>query len=91
MGEIKIRFKFDTTTGRKEIVVEYESDADRLPVEHEKRHREIVEQLVGRGILKPDEAGNVRVERVRPQTQPTTSTEQPNEGNKVGNKSYSVT
>ena len=88
MGEIKIRFKFDTTTGRKEIVVEYESDADRLPVEHEKRHREIVEQLVGRGILKPDEAGNVRVERVRPQqggTQPTQQT--PNEGNKVGSKS----
>lgn len=88
MGEIKIRFKFDTTTGRKEIIVEYESDSDRLPVEHEKRHRDIVEQLVGRGILKPDEAGNVRVERVRPQsggTQPTPQS--PNEGNKVGNKS----
>lgn len=87
MGEINIRFKFDTTTGRKEIVVEYESDADRLPVEHEKRHREIVEQLVGRGILKPDEAGNVRVERVRPQpggTQP--SPEQPHDGTKVGSK-----
>ena len=88
MGEINIRFRFDTTTGRKEIVVEYESDSDRLPVEHEKRHREIVEQLVGRGILKPDETGNVRVERVRPQgggTQP--SAEQPNEGTKVGSKS----
>ena len=88
MGEINIRFRFDTTTGRKEIVVEYESDSDRLPVEHEKRHREIVEQLVGRGILKPDETGNVRVERVRPQsggTQP--SQEAPSDGTKVGSKS----
>ena len=88
MGEIKIRFKFDTTTGRKEIVVEYESDADRLPVEHEKRHREIVEQLVGRGILKPDEAGNVRVERVRPGTTGgTANPQQPSEPSKVGTKS----
>lgn len=88
MGEIKIRFKFDTTTGRKEIVVEYESDSDRLPVEHEKRHRDIVEQLVGRGILKPDEAGNVRVERIRPQAGGTEPAQPaPSEGEKVGNKS----
>lgn len=87
MGEIKIRFKFDTTTGRKEIIVEYESDSDRLPVEHERRHRDIVEQLVGRGILKPDEVGNVKVERIRPQPQGTGTTQQPTEGTKVGNKS----
>lgn len=85
MGEVNIRFRFDTTTGRKEIVVEYESDADRLPVEHEKRHREIVEQLVGQGVLRPDEAGNVRVERVRPQgTSPRPSPETPADPDKVG-------
>ena len=67
MGEINIRFKFDTTTGKKEIVIEYESDSDAMPVEHEQRHRRIVEQLVGQGVLKPDEAAGVKVERVRPQ------------------------
>ena len=67
MGEFTVRFRFDTTTGRKEIVVEYESDADQLPVEHEKRHRQIVEKLLGEGIIKPDETGNVKVERVKPQ------------------------
>ena len=67
MGEFTVRFKFDTTTGRKEIVVEYESDADQLPVEHEKKHRQIVERLLGEGIIKPDETGNVKVERVKPQ------------------------
>ena len=67
MGEINIRFKFDTTTGKKEIVIEYESDSDAMPVEHERRHRRIVEQLVGQGVLKPEEADGVKVERVRPQ------------------------
>ena len=70
---------FEATT------LEYESEADRLPVEHEKRHREIVEQLVGRGILKPDEAGNVRVERVRPNTTGnTTNPQTPADPTKVG-------
>jgi len=76
VGEFTVRFKFDTTTGRKEIVVEYESDQDALPVEHEKRHRQIVEQLLGQGIIKPDETGNVKVERVKPQAnrnEPTTN------------------
>jgi len=67
MGEFTVRFKFDTTTGQKEIVVEYESDDDALPVEHERRHRQIVESLLGQGVIKPDETGNVRVERVKPQ------------------------
>lgn len=70
MGDINIRFRFDTTTGDKEIVVEYESEDDALPVEHEQKHRRIVEQLVGQGILKPDEAGRVKVERVRPANEP---------------------
>lgn len=66
MADINIRFRFDTTTGKKEIVIEYESEDDAMPVEHEQRHRRIVEQLVGQGILKPDETGNVKVERVVP-------------------------
>ncbi len=66
MGDINIRFTFDTTTGKKEIVIEYDSDSDATPVEHERRHRRIVEQLVGQGVLKPEEAENVKVERVRP-------------------------
>lgn len=81
MGDINIRFRFNTTTGKKEIVIEYESEDDRLPVEHERRHRQIVEQLVGQGVLKPDEASGVKVERVRPQTQndPKQNEPRPNE------------
>jgi hypothetical protein len=81
MGDINIRFRFNTTTGKKEIVIEYESEDDRLPVEHERRHRQIVEQLVGQGVLKPDEASGVKVERVRPQTKndPKPNEPRPNE------------
>ncbi len=65
MPDITVRFRFDTTTGEKEIVVEYEGEDDRLPVEHERRHREIVERLVGAGTLTAEEAAGVKVERVR--------------------------
>ena len=64
MADIRIRFRFDVETGGKEIVVEYESDPDALPYEHEQRHREIVEMLVGKGVIGVQDAGAVRVERL---------------------------
>src|SRR5438105_15162629 len=84
MGDINIRFRFNTTTGKKEIVVEYESEDDALPVEHERRHRRIVEQLVGQGVLKAEEAEGVKVERVRPQpASPQPGTTSPSGGEPV--------
>lgn len=53
-------------SGKKDIVIEYESDEDAMRHEHEKKHRDIVERLVGEGILQADEAGEVIVERVQP-------------------------
>lgn len=50
MGEIKISFLHDPHTGRRELWIDYESSADWLPAEHERRHKEIVRALVGRGI-----------------------------------------
>ena len=64
MADIRIRFRFDVETGAKEIVVEYDSDPDALPYEHEQRHREIVEMLVGKGVIGVQDAGAVRVERL---------------------------
>jgi hypothetical protein len=66
LGDITIRFRMNVETGKKDIVVEYDSDDDALPHEHERRHKEIVEQLLGKGILLPGEAGEVKVERVKP-------------------------
>ncbi|MDF1666618.1 MAG: hypothetical protein P1V97_33015 [Planctomycetota bacterium] len=65
MGEINISFKMNLKTGLKDIVIEYDSDEDMMRHEHEKKHRDIVKQLVGEGLLNPDELGDVTVERVQ--------------------------
>lgn len=65
MGDITIRFRMNVETGKKDIVVEYESDDEALPHEHERRHKEIVEKLIGQGLLAAEEAGEVKVERIR--------------------------
>lgn len=66
MAEIKIRFDMNLDTGKKDIVIEYEDDGSMLPREHEKKHQQIVEKLLGKGILRPDEVGGVKVTRIRP-------------------------
>jgi hypothetical protein len=65
VGDITIRFKMNVETGKKDIVIEYEGDEDALPHEHEKRHKEIVEQLVGKGLIAAEQAGEVHVERLK--------------------------
>jgi hypothetical protein len=66
MAEIVIKLIYNLETGKKDLVIEYESDPDALPREHEKRHREIVEQLIGRGVVSAEEVGDIRIERLRP-------------------------
>jgi len=63
MADILIRLRFNLETGKKDILIDYEGDEDSLPFEHEKRHRQIVQHLLGEGVLKPDEVGNVVVQR----------------------------
>lgn len=63
MADITVRMIFNRKSGKKDIWIDYESDDDALPIEHEKRHREIVEQLLGQGVLTPDELGQVQVSR----------------------------
>jgi hypothetical protein len=75
MGEVTIRMISNSTTGKRDIYIEYESEDDALPHEHEKEHKGIIEQLMGKGILKPNELGEVKVGRV--QANPTAET--PNE------------
>lgn len=63
MAEITIRLIYNLETGKKDILIDYHSDADALPIEHEREHREIVAELLGKGILDPAEVGDVRVVR----------------------------
>ncbi len=47
MAKLTIRLVQNPATGRREVDVAYESDADALPHEHEEDHRKLVEKIVG--------------------------------------------
>ena len=46
-GEAIIRLRIDPATGRKTIYVQYESDPDALPIEHEQEHKALIQALLG--------------------------------------------
>ena len=62
MAEVTIRFRFNRKTGQKDMVISYESEEDALPHEHERDHRALAEQLLGRKL--DDDVGDIVVERV---------------------------
>jgi hypothetical protein len=48
--DITIRFRSNPKTGKRELVISYESDSDALAHEHERDHRAMVESLIGAPI-----------------------------------------
>ena len=67
MAEITLRLRYNLQTGRKDLFIDYHSDEDALPIEHEQDHRAVVESLLGKGVLKRDELGEIIVRRAQPQ------------------------
>jgi hypothetical protein len=63
MAEMTIRLRCDPETGKRDIVVQLESDADATPQEHEQLHRALVDRLVQGGLLKTGSAGRLVIER----------------------------
>lgn len=63
MATLTLRLEIDPATRKKNVWVKYESDGDALPLEHEEAHRKIVEALLAGGKVKPDELGEIIVER----------------------------
>ena len=63
MSEITVRLIYNLETGKKDIWIDYESEPDALPIEHEQEHRQFIEELLGKGVLTEDEVGQVRVTR----------------------------
>ena len=61
MAEVTIRLRHNPKTGKRELIIGYESESDALPHEHEKDHRALAEQLLG--IPLGDDIEGVRVER----------------------------
>lgn len=66
MAEVTIRFRFNPQTGKRELIIGYESDRDALPHEHERDHRALAEALLGQPL--GDDIGEVRVERITKET-----------------------
>jgi hypothetical protein len=60
MAELTIMLRRDPNTGKQNIIIKLDSDADALPQEHEQMHRRLVQEATG---LKPEDFGEVIVER----------------------------
>lgn len=63
MAELLIRLEVDPVTGRKNVVIDYGSDEDALPMEHEEDHRRLVDALIEGGTLRAAELGRIVVRR----------------------------
>lgn len=63
MAELILRLEIDPVTGKKNVVIDYGSDAEALPMEHEEDHRRLVDRLLEGGTLRAAELGKVVVKR----------------------------
>ena len=63
MADLTLRLEIDPITGKKNIIVHYESDQDALPMEHEDAHRQLVDALVEGGALAAADVGELIIER----------------------------
>lgn len=50
MADLILRLRVDPATGKRELVIDYTSDADALPIEHEDAHRQLANQVVEGGL-----------------------------------------
>lgn len=61
MAAITLSFVYDPKNNQRELWIDYESEADWLPVEHERRHRQIVKRLIAEGKLDPNQIDRVQI------------------------------
>jgi len=63
MAELILRLEIDPLTGKKNLLIDYGSEADALPMEHEEDHRQLVDQLIEGGALNAAELGRIIIRR----------------------------
>ena len=66
MAELNIRMVYNRNTGKHDIFVDYESDMDALPFEHEQDHRALLQQIIGASGLSEDGIGQLNIQRLSP-------------------------
>ena len=81
-SELTLRLRVDPVTGKREVVVDYTSDADALPIEHEDEHRRLAGKVIEGGL------GNKKVQVTRPVEDPAGQlpVEEPGQQQGVTNK-----
>lgn len=61
MPEVLLKLVVDPVTGERSVVIDYKSDADALPMEHEEEHRALVDKVMSGGrqvdVERVDEGG----------------------------------
>lgn len=63
MANVTISLVWNAKTRKRDIIIDYQSDADALAIEHEQAHKKIVEQLLEDGVLASTQAGYVVLSR----------------------------
>ena len=63
MAELILQLRVDPVTGKKDVVIDYGSDGDALPMEHEEEHRRWVDALLEGGTLAAAELGRIVIRR----------------------------
>lgn len=63
MAELVLRLEIDPVTGKKNVIIDYGSDEDALPMEHEEDHRRLVDRLIEGGALKAADLGHIVIRR----------------------------
>ena len=60
MADLILRLRVDPATGKRELVIDYTSDADALPIEHEDAHRQLADKVVDGGLAQRQGRGHAR-------------------------------
>jgi hypothetical protein len=50
MAELVLRLRVDPVTGKRTVAIDYASDSDALPIEHEEEHRKLAEKVMEGGL-----------------------------------------
>lgn len=69
MAELNIRLQVDRETGKKTVLIDYVSEGDALPMEHEEDHRQWVEAVLEHAGIDPADVDRVVVEKGQQQTE----------------------
>jgi hypothetical protein len=86
MAELILRLRVDPATGRKTVVVQYETDSDALPIEHEQEHKALVDKLIAAGALAEADRGNIVIERLPEKPAPQSAQEEPQQSTPITTK-----